>query len=151
MNIVFVCTGNTCRSVLAEGFMKALAAGGSVEVSSCGTGASPFFRVPLVVLGLLQREGVDLSGHSSTQIDADIVSGADYIFAMEKMHVDYITGRYPGAKGKTHLLRRFAGMNGGPEIQDPIGQPDEVYLKSALEIKECVTRVYEKVVKGSVK
>ena len=145
MKITFVCTGNTCRSVLAEGFMKAKSAvNEDFNISSCGTGASLVFKVPPVVLKLLEKEGVDLSKHISTQITKDIVKNSDYIFVMEKTHLNYIVKQFPDANGKTYLLKEFAGLNGGGEIPDPIGLPDGVYRERADEIKECVNRIYEK-------
>jgi len=154
MKILVVCTGNTCRSVLAEGFfLKFIKDSGAstVIVKSCGTGASPVFKVPKIVLKILGDEGVDLSGHSSTPVNKLLVDVSDYVFVMETRHREELLKRYPDARKKIHLLREFAeGMKlEKPEVSDPIGQPDEVYIESAGTIKELVHKAFEKVAKDN--
>ena len=90
MHILFVCTGNTCRSPMAEGLLRAaLAAKGldQVTVSSAGTGAwdgAPISEASYLV-GL--EQGLDLSEHRARLLTRDVVRGADLILAMSGHHI----------------------------------------------------------------
>ena len=147
MTILFVCTGNTCRSLMAEGYANKMASDlGLKEVSacSCGTYASFEFPTPKIVLELLKNEGVDASSHVSTPATKETIEKADLILVMEKSHLSDIVSLYPSAKTKTFLLKDFAGVNSGGEIRDPIGKPDREYKSCMEEIKECERKVFKK-------
>lgn len=137
MNILFVCTGNTCRSAMAEGLMKkAIAERGLADVSaaSCGTGASVFFRVPPLVLQLMREAGADIVGHRSTQVDQTLVDRADLILVMENAHKEYIALCFPQSRNKMYLLKEYVHAGGDTEITDPIGGSEEMYAGVAREL-----------------
>ncbi len=135
MNILFVCTGNTCRSVIAEYLLRKMASeNDKITVQSCGTAASANYRVPEIVKTLLAEEGLNPSAHVSTQINRRRVKNADVIFVMEKAHRDYILEMFGGVQ-KVELL------GGNEEIPDPIGQPDEVYAATFEIIKNNLRRL----------
>ncbi|MBU0951203.1 MAG: hypothetical protein KKH91_00015 [Elusimicrobia bacterium] len=151
MKILFVCAGNTCRSVLAEGYLRKFIKKNKItwmDVKSCGTVASPNFKVPKIVLKLLLDEGVDLSGHISTSVNKLLVDVSEYIFVMETRHKEELLRRYPENKKKIHLLKEFAeNMKlDDPEVPDPIGQPDEVYIKAAGVMEELVKKSFERII-----
>jgi len=151
MKILFVCTGNTCRSVLAEGYIRKFCKESNVdwiEVKSCGTGAMPTYKIPVIVLHLLKAEGIDVSSHVPTPINSLLVNSSDLILVMENTHRQEILRRYPECDSKVFLLKEFAGEKEKPEIYDPIGQPEEVYIERAKEIKEYVKKVFNKLVKN---
>ncbi|OGS20809.1 MAG: hypothetical protein A3J83_07795 [Elusimicrobia bacterium RIFOXYA2_FULL_40_6] len=150
MKVLFVCTGNTCRSVMAEGYLwKFIKQNNAkdMDVKSCGTGASPNFKVPKIVLKLLKDEGVDLSDHVSTPVNKLLVGVSDYIFVMEKRHKEELLRRYPEDKKRIHLLKEFAEnmILEDPEVPDPIGQPDEVYIEAATVIEDLVKKSFERI------
>src|SRR6476619_4596166 len=103
MNILFVCSGNTCRSALAEALAKRIADSRGirdVNVSSAGTNA--WDNVPATDEALLvgmERE-VDLTGHRSRKLTPAIVSEADLIFVMTPSHLEQV--RQMGGRGKVH-------------------------------------------------
>ena len=144
MHILFVCTGNTCRSAMAEGLMKkAVTDAGlkDITVSSCGTSTLPSFRVPNIVLLLMNKEGIDLSKHLSTQISEQLVSKSDLILVMAEHHKDAVNHKFPEASEKVFLLKQYVKTKGDTEIPDPIGQSEEVYTATMKELKECVNKL----------
>ncbi|MBI4054535.1 MAG: low molecular weight protein arginine phosphatase [Elusimicrobia bacterium] len=148
MNILFVCTGNTCRSALAHHvFQKMVADQGwkDIRISSCGTYGSAQLRVPAVVYELLEKEGISGVAHRSQPLTRESVEQADLILGMSQEHLDEIVERFPGVEGKAHLLRRFVGIEADPDIADPLGQPREVYESCLKTLKESLERLLEKV------
>lgn len=141
--IVFVCTGNTCRSVIAEYLFKKIITDDknlldTIEVSSCGTAASVLYKVPEIVRILLKKEGApSCDNHISTQIDENIFKDADKIFVMENHHKEYIETLF-GKSQKVFLL----GCE--QEIPDPIGMPESFYIETFNTIKNNLIRLKEK-------
>jgi len=148
MKIMFVCTGNTCRSVLAkEYFQKLLQKSGisGFEVCSAGIAASSLYTVPEIIVKLLNKEGIDVSGHISTSLTKVLVDQSDLILVMEKGHLSNIVCRYPQSKNKTFLLKEYAHVEGA-DVVDPIGKPEEVYISCAKEIKKCIEKIFHRII-----
>ncbi len=120
VHLFFVCTGNVCRSPMAEGIARHLAAvaGVDVVVSSAGTTASANEPASSEAVAVCREIGVDLSAHRSQPISAELVRAADHIFVMEHNHAEWIREFYPEAAEKVLLLGVLAG---GAEIDDPYG------------------------------
>ncbi|MHB9154582.1 MAG: arsenate reductase/protein-tyrosine-phosphatase family protein [Endomicrobiales bacterium] len=141
MNIVFVCSGNAARSVMAEAlFKKMLEENGvrGVSAHSCGTRSSPLYRAPPAVHKFLAARGADASLHRPVQIDRDMADAADLLLVMEKHQRDYIVSNFPEARDSTFLLKEYVHAQGDPEIPDPIGGPDEAYAETGREIAGCL-------------
>jgi len=112
-----------------------------ISVSSCGTGASPEFKVPVIVSDLMAAEGIDLAGHEPKQVTRKLVSDADLILVMETHHLEHFSEHFPEAMGKVFLLKEYLGEEGSPEILDPIGQPDEMYIESARNLGSYIKKL----------
>lgn len=149
--IVFVCTGNTCRSVMAHGMLQrrlkdqAHRLKEPVQVDSAGVFAIDGLTPSKETLQLLRDHGADLSGHMAQTLTDAMIRQADLIFTMEQHQADQIVHRVPDAKGKTFLLKRY-GLPPGepaadPNIHDPIGKPMEVYEVCFAQIREAVDRI----------
>lgn len=145
--ILFVCTGNSCRSVMAaEMLKKILGPNDKVEVLSAGSGAMPGMQATDCTVEILKKEGVDATNHRSLRLSKEMIERADLIFTMERFHKDRILRLVPQANGKVYLLREFQKDPGEvvePEVPDPIAMPMEVYERSFGLIKEPIQHLAE--------
>jgi len=145
--ILFVCTGNTCRSVMAQGLLqKILKEKGieNVEVRSAGIAALPSYGIYGVLEKILREENIEISNHRPSQITVDIVRDSDLILVMERRHKEAILEMAPEVKDRVFLLKEFAGETENLDIADPIGQPEDVYRKRLLEIKQYLLKILDK-------
>lgn len=142
-SVLFVCTGNTCRSPMADGLAKKLLSRmkgvgvdeleqAGVRVRSAGTmtgGGSPASAESVQVMS---DSGVDLSGHQSTALTEDLIQDADAVYTMTESHRQAVLMLSPSAAEKTHRLDASA------DIIDPIGYPLDVYRQTAQMIEAAL-------------
>lgn len=138
---LFVCTGNICRSPMAEGlFRHAVAGRGDYRVLSAGLGAMAGQPPSLHAVRAMQDLGIDISALRSRMLTPEMVQQADYILGMTHCHVDTVMLLYPAAAEKTFLLREFDDTLDAFEkdISDPIGGSYEVYLNCRDQIEQGI-------------
>ncbi|TYP58760.1 low molecular weight protein arginine phosphatase [Thermosediminibacter litoriperuensis] len=150
--VLFVCTGNTCRSSMAEGiFRKMLKERGKekeIQVDSCGIAAVEGMPASPQARKVMEEQGVDLSSHRAKMLSQDLLN-ADLILTMTKSHRDYIINKFPHTKGRVFILSEFAEERGDEDadIADPYGSNEETYRRVAGIIKEKLEKVLKKLEK----
>lgn len=148
-SVLFVCTGNSCRSVMAEGLMKKYLkelGKDDIKVSSAGVSSPGGFPPTDETVKVMADEGIDVTGYRSKKLDEGMVKDADLILVMEDLHREFIDSNYPEGSFKTYLLKEYKidGRPNYPEargIPDPIAKPIEFYKLSLQVIKDQVMRI----------
>lgn len=142
--VLFVCTGNVCRSPMAEGIFRAAVRGrGDYRVLSAGLGAADGQPPSTYAVQAVQELGIDISGQRSRMLSADLVQQADFIFGMTHSHIDTVMMLFPFAAEKTFLLREFDETldQFEKDISDPIGGSYEVYLNARDQIEQGIASI----------
>ncbi|HZR18576.1 MAG TPA: ribose 5-phosphate isomerase B [Verrucomicrobiae bacterium] len=139
--VLFVCTGNVCRSPMAEGlFRHAVQGRGEYRVMSAGLGAMEGQPPSPYAVQAVKELGIDISGQRSHMLSYELVQQADYIFGMTHSHIDTVMMLYPFAAEKTFLLREFDETldTFEKDISDPIGGSYEIYLTCRDQIEQGI-------------
>ncbi len=137
--ILFVCSGNTCRSPMAEALAREIILreyGGTIAVSSAGVFALPGAGATPEAIEALAEVGIYLREHRAALLSAAHVENADLVLTMTAMHRRQILQMMPGAGHKVHTLADYAGWGG--DLEDPIGRPSAVYRSCASRLRALV-------------
>lgn len=126
MNILFVCTGNTCRSPMAAAILQEKRPDWIVQ--SAGLFVTPGIPASLGTKTILSEKGIKLQ-HVSMQLTEEMAEQADVILAMTYSHKQTIDIHFPHLKGKTYTLKGEEG-----DVTDPFGSPIEIYRQTYDEL-----------------
>ncbi len=141
MKILFICTGNICRSPLAEGYLRYLAekdpALAGLEIDSAGTLALTASTPSYESIMVADENGFSIDEQVSQQLNEHLLSSSDYVLVMCENHKKWIKTHFPAYSDKVYLLRTFNG-DSEKEIPDPMGMDIDVYRKIFSLIKPSV-------------
>ena len=135
--VLVVCTGNTCRSPMAEGWLNQKLAGKGWAAESAGVGAWGGSPATPEAIEAMREIGIDLSAHRSRRLQRHLADEATLILAMTEAHRQEIVRRFPDAEKKTALVHGF-GLGAARDVADPVGLPVEAYRHTRDELVQAL-------------
>jgi protein-tyrosine-phosphatase len=146
MHLLFVCTGNTCRSAIAAALAREVADARGLthlEISSAGTSAAEGQPASdgAVLVGLERQ--LDLTGHRARQLTPELVDAADLILVMGPHHLERVEAL--GGAGKAHLLTAYSSRGADEHaVSDPFGGDLEGYRATVVELDAEIRRAVDR-------
>lgn len=126
--ILFICTGNTCRSPMAAAFARSR----GIEAESAGITAWPGSAASQKAIRAAALHGADLTGHRARQVTEEMILEVDRVFVMTGSQWEALNERFPETAAKADVLY--------PEIPDPYGGDDAAYERCAARLLEAMKR-----------
>lgn len=145
--VLFVCTGNVCRSPMATGFFnaKALAAGEAHLYCARSAGTRALVNQPASAnaIVVMHQRGIDITAHSGKMITVDDLDQAAVVIVMSRSHYEALATEFPVYRHKLHLMSELKGP--AFDIGDPYGEPLAEYQSCARELENLIEHGYEKI------
>lgn len=146
MKIMFICTGNICRSAMAEGMLKKMAIERKLDIEtySCGIYAEDGDYATYNAIYVSKNYDVDISNHRATNIRNSKIEDMDVILCATKSHKQAVVYMYPNLKDKIYTMKEYAGLDKNKQdmdIKDPWGYDIETYNNCISEIEKCLEQI----------
>jgi len=145
-NVLFVCTGNTCRSPMAEGLFRELVKDrNDYTVGSAGVAAMSGQNASQHTADIMKDKGIDMKDFRSRMLTKSLIDAATHIFAMSRHHLDIVEDKFPEASGKAYLVSEFAteDMLRNADVTDPFGGPRRYYDDTRWMLEKLLPTVLE--------
>ena len=136
---LFICTGNICRSFMAERLLQKMSADMKLgwEAKSCGVAAEGYFKVPSSVDAALAERGIEKAEHKPQLASRELLAWCDVALTMTREHFEMVRDQFPEFTSKLHILRQYAGLKDA-DIGDPMGQPPLAFKACRDKIEEAL-------------
>lgn len=146
MNILFVCTGNTCRSQMAEGIAKSLAKnkGLDIDIRSAGIFALDGGNIADNSIESLKNVNIDISQYKSNLVNKDLIKESDIVLTMTKGHKENLIMNFSGIDNKVFLLNEYA-YDIDQDVEDPYGGNISIYNKVRDEIYKAIETIFNNI------
>ena len=153
MKVMFICTGNICRSAMAHHMMKKKLKDigrTDIEIFSCGISAQTGEKSTYAAKEVMKEYGVSLEEHQATNIQESAIQDMDLILCATNSHKRAVIEYDPHLKEKVYTMKEYAKLNENGQdydIRDPWGYDIEIYRFCAAQIEKCIEKTIQKLTK----
>lgn len=133
--ILVLCTGNICRSPMAEALLRRGLGEDGAEVVSAGTAALVGREADSLARRVMRERGIDISGHRAQQASGALLMASDLILALDQTHAQWIDAKFPQLRGRVHKLGKWTG---DADVADPYQGPLSEFEQAYAEIEAAV-------------